>query len=59
MNITEQLRAGNKRNTDSQTAAFYYARKRRKARERAGAAEFNKGKPHSLGVTMRVILTVQ
>lgn len=45
--------------TAQQQAAFYYARKRRRAREIATAAEFNRGKPHQLGIIMTVRLTLQ
>lgn len=42
----------------SQQGAFYHARRRRRARENAGAAQF-KVKGVRLGMTMKVTLTAQ
>ena len=42
--------------TDSQQAALYWARKRRRAREGVSASEFNRGQPEIIGLVMNVTL---
>ena len=53
------LKANGPNLTASQQAAFYYARKRRRARENSGAAEFNSHQKEVVGVKMAVIIQAQ
>lgn len=53
----KSLKANGADLTPAQQAAFYYARKRRQARERANASEF-KMQGVTLGIIMTVTLTV-